>query len=425
MGILLLANWSLAQDCGPQPEGGCIECGPHWSDWGLGSCPSVSNNPGVAPGSYNRLLGQAPIVPIVTPPQYSTGQKVRTSTYDCNSDSDTEYGNITFTVGSVQWDPPLPASFNCSHVPSFSSTAYVNVTSSDPTLCPDPGRVNIGGCTWNVSSIIQMSGSQWPYTPDWVAWLANAGGSVVNFPVTFSPITGSDENVFLKFCCGNKVAPATVTYDYDTLSIGSQNFSVTIGTASIVSKVNGGIESGCEAVCNALGVSQLKGAASSAAEGFADPLVQNAFGAAATAGNLQASYSENIHKVVGFSDTCTPCTAPATLWFGSEGVSFGTTIGSISVPSNIFQPIGINNFPSISITALAGSLSFSKSGYTIYMGPPTSQFNDTVTTTRQSSIYTDIQIGTYLSSTYPFYWSGPTSDSTTVNTAYCNSPYFP
>jgi len=83
----------------------------------------------------------------VVAPDYADGQKETHDDYDCGQSVYT-YAPISFSVGGVQWDPPLPGSLTN----SFTSTAYVNVTSSDPDLCESPGRVNIGSCTWCVST---------------------------------------------------------------------------------------------------------------------------------------------------------------------------------------------------------------------------------------------------------------------------------
>jgi len=83
----------------------------------------------------------------VVPPAYAPGQKETHDDYDCHEPVYT-YAPVSFTVGGVQWDPALPGSLTN----SFTSTAYVNVTSSDPDLCASPGRVDIGSCTWCVST---------------------------------------------------------------------------------------------------------------------------------------------------------------------------------------------------------------------------------------------------------------------------------
>src|SRR4029079_1053291 len=68
--------------------------------------------------------------------------------YTCHPPDDTtETNTITYTVGSVMWDPPLPSAVTN----SFTSQAYVIVTSSETNGCTG-GRVNIGGLvSWVVS----------------------------------------------------------------------------------------------------------------------------------------------------------------------------------------------------------------------------------------------------------------------------------
>jgi len=138
---------TAALGCGPTPEGGCQECGPHTNAWTLDYCPSQTNSASVSPGSYCQAYGTAPTVPTVVPPAYQAGQKETHTDYDCQS-TVYQYAGISYSVGSVQWDPPLPGALTS----AFSSTAYVNVTSSDPALCPSPGRVNIGSCSWGYYS---------------------------------------------------------------------------------------------------------------------------------------------------------------------------------------------------------------------------------------------------------------------------------
>jgi hypothetical protein len=150
IGLVILANRSFAQDCGPQPEGGCNECGPHTNEWTLDYCPSQTNATSVSPGSFCNKVGDAPTVPTVVVPIYQNGQKETHEDYDCNN-AVYHYAGISYSVGSVQWDPPLPGAFASVHKPSFTSQAYVNVTSSDTNRCPNPGRVDIGDpVTWAV-----------------------------------------------------------------------------------------------------------------------------------------------------------------------------------------------------------------------------------------------------------------------------------
>jgi hypothetical protein len=84
----------------------------------------------------------------VIAPTFDTGIKYRDVTYDC-ADPATEDADISFDVGGVKWDPPLPGTWAEQHKPTFSSTAYVIVSGGDD-LCPPPGRYDIGTVTWNI-----------------------------------------------------------------------------------------------------------------------------------------------------------------------------------------------------------------------------------------------------------------------------------
>ena len=141
----------LAASCGPQTEGPCIECGPRANAWTLKYCPSQTNSPTVSPTSFCNKIGDAPTMPTnIVAPIYQDGQKQTVTTYDCTN-STTTYAGISYTVSGVLWDPPLPGTFGTANLPSFSSQAYVNVTSSDTNNCSSPGRVNIGSSvTWSV-----------------------------------------------------------------------------------------------------------------------------------------------------------------------------------------------------------------------------------------------------------------------------------
>jgi hypothetical protein len=136
---------SNGQDCGPQPEGGCIECGPHWGGWTI-DCPDQETSGSVSPTSICQPYNAGPILPTVVPPTYGEGCKQRSGTFDCNDNVTNQTIDITYTVGDVIWIPSLPGSVT----QSFTSTAYVNVTSSDTNDCPDPGLVSIGSCTWTI-----------------------------------------------------------------------------------------------------------------------------------------------------------------------------------------------------------------------------------------------------------------------------------
>jgi hypothetical protein len=416
MQIFLMS--SLAQSsCGPQPEGGCNECGPYPTPWTLDYCPSQTNSSSVSPTTLCNKVGDAPTVPTVVVPIYQDGLKETYTTYDC-ANTTYQYAGISYTASAVLWDPPLPGTFTSANVPSFSSQAYVNVTSSDTNLCPSPGRVNIGSCTWAISpGTLIISSTQYNWTPDWAAMLANLGGSVISSPVTFSPISGSDENYYHSFCCGN--TPAIVTFDYDSINASSQQFNVTVGSGSIEAIVDTIINNGSDTICGILGVSQLSSAASQAAEAVVDPNLQVDFSAAA--GSLKATGAANINNVVGYNDSCV-CSSP-NVWFGSDNVSFGCTIGSLNVPSNIFQQIGVTNFPPISIVALSASLNYTKNSYSTYVGPDTTTYSVTENDRQVSNIYTDIEIGTLYSNKH--YWSGPRNDLNTSTTSICEGHDYP
>jgi hypothetical protein len=147
MALFCMVDISAMAQCGPQPEGGCTECGPHWGTWG-GDCPSIKTNGSVSPTSMAQCGVTGPTMPtnIVAPVYSPTNIWQQTGTYDCSTNVSTNTENITYSVGSVQWDPPLPGTITG----TFSSTAYVNVTSSDTTNCPSPGQVNLGTVTWTL-----------------------------------------------------------------------------------------------------------------------------------------------------------------------------------------------------------------------------------------------------------------------------------
>jgi hypothetical protein len=97
-------------------------------------CPSLNNTPGVNPSDIaSCLCGKLP-KPNVLKPTYAPGK-------------DKSGNPITYIVGDVNWDPD-PDSFTTDG--DHPSTAWVNVTSSDPSDCPNLGRVNIGTCTWHI-----------------------------------------------------------------------------------------------------------------------------------------------------------------------------------------------------------------------------------------------------------------------------------
>jgi len=144
--VAVLAMLGLAPHLSAEcPEG--VTQSTNYGSWSY-TCPSITNTPGINPTSLCAEKGKAPTVPTVTKPAYGPGQKTRTVTYACHPPEDTtETNSISYTVSGVLWDPPLPTTVTN----SFSSQAYVNVTSSDTNGCPSPGRVNIGTAYWTVS----------------------------------------------------------------------------------------------------------------------------------------------------------------------------------------------------------------------------------------------------------------------------------
>lgn len=130
----------------------CQENGPYYGAWTLDSCPYLNNSPSVSPTTFYGNVGDAPCTPTVVPPTYAAGQKERTISYDC-SPSTNEIAPITYTVSNVKYDPPLPTEFGSGDYPAFSSDVYVDVTSSDPSLCPSPGRVEISTVLWNIAPL--------------------------------------------------------------------------------------------------------------------------------------------------------------------------------------------------------------------------------------------------------------------------------
>ena len=152
---LLFSGWftptpGRAQSGGgdPSPSNVNTNCVATTSVWS-GNCPSNVTSGSVSPTSINQCGVTAPtrptniVVPVYSPTNIFT-QIISYDTTNCTPDTNTE--NITYSVGGVQWNPPLPGTITN----TFSSTAYVNVTSSDTTNCPSPGRVDLGTVTWNL-----------------------------------------------------------------------------------------------------------------------------------------------------------------------------------------------------------------------------------------------------------------------------------
>jgi hypothetical protein len=204
--LMLISSRSFAE---PPP---CNEGGPYYGSWSVVSCPAINNTPGADPTTICQKVNTAPSKPKLTPPTYTTGQKKRTLTYDCSGPTE-QTQNITFTVGAVQWDPALPGTITV----AFSSTAYVNVTSSDPTLCPSPGRVNIATVTWNPVAQ-EMTSETVATTPTDRARTTIGVGEVVNLSIIPAPpgaltwtLSGSGSLSGSTYTASDRAGSATIT----------------------------------------------------------------------------------------------------------------------------------------------------------------------------------------------------------------------
>jgi hypothetical protein len=133
----------------PPPNNENTNCGVATTNAWTGSCPSIVTNGSVSPTTIYQCGVTGPVIPTnIVVPVYSPinifTQIITYSATNCTPDTNTE--NITYSVGGVKWDPPLPGKVTN----TFSSTAYVNVTSSDTNNCASPGRVNLGTVTWSL-----------------------------------------------------------------------------------------------------------------------------------------------------------------------------------------------------------------------------------------------------------------------------------
>lgn len=241
LAILSAPSLALA-DCGPQVEG-CIECGPHWTDWYLEYCPWGNNTPSVNPTIYYCTeVGKPPPVPSVTKPTYAAGSKVKYGFYDCKADLAEQHAGIIYTVGDVQWDPPLPGIFSELHVPSFSSWAYVNVTSGDPAFCPSPGRVDIGYCTWDIASGITETWSvslpKTEYLSDWLDSVASRAPTFIR-SISFD-IQGTVSRQTGQKCCSSIPTDGPSSYEKYTGSVSAKlNISLVVPGTSWVGNYSG------------------------------------------------------------------------------------------------------------------------------------------------------------------------------------------
>ena len=136
---------NVETNCGLQSDGSCVECGPHLQPgWYLDSYPTLNNTPSVSPA--DECAGTLPSN--LTLPTYSSGSKHQNSTYDCSTEVDQTPGSITWTAGSVYWSAaPNPVTDD------YTLTAYVDMTSSDPSLCAGPTKVTVGSCLFHVNNV--------------------------------------------------------------------------------------------------------------------------------------------------------------------------------------------------------------------------------------------------------------------------------
>lgn len=130
----------------------CQETGPHYYSW-VDVCPAVNNSPAVTPTTLCGEINTAPPQPTVTAPTFSAGTAETYTWYDCNTNTSDTVWQFNYSVSSVQWDSPLPATFGLTNVPSFSSTAYVTIALDPVEFCLVCycGRFDIGSATWNVA----------------------------------------------------------------------------------------------------------------------------------------------------------------------------------------------------------------------------------------------------------------------------------
>lgn len=376
----VLLHFSAFAECGPYGEGQCGECGPHWSDWYAEQCPTNSNIPSVTPSWYGCVqTGQSPPQPTVVPPTFAGGRKARVAWYDCSTNLNYQYQGITYTVGAVQWEPPLPGTFNISHVPSFSSSAYVTITSSDPTNCPAPvdeqGRYWIGGCTWNVVDAgIYLSQVPFDYWPSWAEDLKNLLGYNINLP-TLGPLAGYHQTYQHGYCCNDAIAYVT----YQKLGFnGSANFSLDVGSATLRSLAESVVGAALDLA--GLGGLGLEGPATS----FIDT-----FGFSAT--TLGANGSTDWKSIHNYTDGCTCWGTSAT--YGSHTAQAQNQIGIVDIPESVFAPLGYNF--SIHIIALDANLLYQWNEYDLYSGGNTTEIPHFYKYRRLAYIYTRYQIGLF------------------------------
>lgn len=141
---------------GQNTAGGSSECeehGPHTNAWVLDtSCPAVTNSPSLTPNEMYGNQNEKPCEPTIVLPIYDVAKTHMDTTWDCPPRTKTDYGELGYSVGKIYWEPPLPASWRVTDSPAFTSSAYVDISSSDTNLCaPDPVKYPLGTVKWNIS----------------------------------------------------------------------------------------------------------------------------------------------------------------------------------------------------------------------------------------------------------------------------------
>ena len=417
-----LLHSSAFAECGPYGEGQCGECGPHWSDWYAEQCPTNSNIASVTPSWYGcNETGQSVPQPTVVAPTFAGGKKARVAWYDCSTNLNYQYGGITYSVGAVQWDPPLPGTFGVQHVPYFSSSAYVDVASSDTNLCASPGRWYIGSCTWrvvNANLSLQMFGFE--YVPQWASSLANFGLGWFGLG-TLSPVNGFETTVYREFCCDSET-PASMSSQKSEVNTGQQTLSVTIGTSFFSGLM--------EHIMNAL--SATENAGGSGLSSFINDLLPTINFASVSALGSDSSKTINYYY-----ESCTCPDSPVLgAWYGHIGGGFTVTLPTITVPASIMQAID-PSYSEMTIVVLAGSKRYDRVGAdAMFSSLP--QVSHTVTETKREDIYSQFsfsvngvqQGGTvYWSMTNPTPPDDPEPGvyyaTSTTSSTLCESRYYP
>jgi hypothetical protein len=372
------------------------------------SCPTITNGEVLAPLTFCVVRGDPlPDPNWATPPGATTGRVIIITTESCSNIVTSTTNPITYGFSwHYQTPPGKPSTPTTAGI--YTATAIGVITSSDINDCPNPAAPT-WNVTWNViRKSLELTGNPYNWVPDWVANLVDLGGKVINSPVTLGAIAGSDIYGYEKYCCLNNVA--SVSYDNKSINASKQAISIEIGTTSIGAMVDTMIGNGLKLA----GVGALTSATTTAIDSFVDPIV-----ASLSAGGLKANASANFNNVVGYNDTCV-CASPDG-WYGTDAVSFGCTVGVIDVPKSVLQPFGLD-IP-ISIVALSANLDYTKQGLILYSGPATTAFNNMVTTSRKSDIYTKITVGLLYDQTH--HWSGPTDVTTTNNYPVCCGHDYP